>query len=134
MLFGKSLWQSAGCFRPDDEIRSEFRFRFLPCPFFSGGDWWFDELSIAIYFIAFCHRFRQAGVAFYEVEQSNIKNNWSPTPISQLTNVKWASIGKCSADTALRDINDLLARGALRRLEGGARSTVYELLGWAGKE
>ena len=29
----------------------------------------------------------------------------------KLTNVKWAAMGKCSADTALRDINDLLARG-----------------------
>jgi Fic family protein len=47
---------------------------------------------------------------------------------AKLTNAKWASIGKCSADTALRDINDLLARGVLRRLEGGGRSTGYELL------
>ena len=45
----------------------------------------------------------------------------------KLTNAKWASIGKCSADTALRDINDLLARGVLRKLEGGGRSTGYEL-------
>ena len=29
----------------------------------------------------------------------------------KLTNVKWAAIGKCAVDTALRDINDLLARG-----------------------
>jgi Fic family protein len=46
----------------------------------------------------------------------------------KLTNAKWAAIGKCSADTALRDINDLLARGVLRRLEGGGRSTGYELI------
>ncbi len=46
----------------------------------------------------------------------------------QLTNAKWASIGKCSADTALRDINDLLARGVLRRLEGGGRNTAYGLV------
>jgi Fic family protein len=44
-----------------------------------------------------------------------------------ITNAKWAVIGKCSADTALRDINDLLAKGVLRRLEGGGRSTGYEL-------
>ena len=43
----------------------------------------------------------------------------------KLTNAKWATIGKCSADTALRDINDLLARGVLRKLEGGGRSTGY---------
>ena len=45
----------------------------------------------------------------------------------KLTNAKWAALGKCSADTALRDINDLLARGVLRRLEDGGRSTGYEL-------
>jgi Fic family protein len=45
----------------------------------------------------------------------------------KLTNAKWAALGQCSADTALRDINDLLARGVLRRLEGGGRSTGYEL-------
>ena len=45
----------------------------------------------------------------------------------KLTNAKWAAMGKCSADTALRDINDLLERGVLRRLEGGGRSIGYEL-------
>jgi Fic family protein len=45
----------------------------------------------------------------------------------KLTNARWAALGKCSADTALRDINDLLARGVLRKLEGRGRSTGYEL-------
>jgi len=45
----------------------------------------------------------------------------------KLSNAKWAALGKCSADTALRDINDLLARGVLRKLEGGGRSTGYAL-------
>lgn len=48
---------------------------------------------------------------------------------SKLTNAKWATLGKCSADTALRDINDLLARGVLNKLEGGGRSTGYVLVG-----
>ena len=45
----------------------------------------------------------------------------------KLTNAKWAALGKCSADTALRDITDLLARGVLHRLEGGGRSVGYGL-------
>jgi Fic family protein len=45
----------------------------------------------------------------------------------KLTSSKWATIAKCSADTALRDINDLVARGVLRKMEGGGRSTGYEL-------
>ena len=47
----------------------------------------------------------------------------------KLTNAKWATLGKCSADTALRDINDLLVRGVLSKLEGGGRSTGYVLVG-----
>lgn len=45
----------------------------------------------------------------------------------KLTSGKWAAIAKCSSDTALRDINDLLTRGVLRKAEGGGRSTSYEL-------
>jgi Fic family protein len=45
----------------------------------------------------------------------------------KLTSSKWAAIAKCSPDTALRDINDLLMRGILRKSEAGGRSTRYEL-------
>jgi Fic family protein len=45
----------------------------------------------------------------------------------KLTSSKWAAIAKCSADTALRDINELIELGALRRAPGGGRSTAYEL-------
>ena len=46
----------------------------------------------------------------------------------KLTNAKWAAIAKCSPDTALRDINDLLTLGVLARLEGGGRNTAYILV------
>ncbi|MBS0314987.1 MAG: Fic family protein [Proteobacteria bacterium] len=68
---------------------------------------------------------------------------WATTPLNErqvkllnklldgfegkLTSSKWASIANCSPDTALRDINDLLARGVLRKLDAGGRSTRYEL-------
>lgn len=45
----------------------------------------------------------------------------------KLTSSKWAAIAKCSQDTALRDINDLLSRGVLRQSNAGGRSTSYEL-------
>lgn len=45
----------------------------------------------------------------------------------KLNSGKWAAIAKCSSDTALRDINDLVARGVLRKAEGGGRSTNYAL-------
>lgn len=45
----------------------------------------------------------------------------------KFTSSKWAAIAKCSPDTALRDITELLARGVLRKLDAGGRSTSYEL-------
>lgn len=45
----------------------------------------------------------------------------------KLTSRKWAAIAKCSPDTALRDINELIALGVLRKATGGGRSTAYEL-------
>jgi Fic family protein len=45
----------------------------------------------------------------------------------KLTSGKWAAIAKCSSDTALRDIGELVALGLLRRSAAGGRSTSYEL-------
>jgi len=45
----------------------------------------------------------------------------------KLTSSKWATIAKCSPDTALRDITQLLELGALKKSPGGGRSTGYEL-------
>ncbi|MER8765894.1 Fic family protein [Mesorhizobium sp. M0968] len=47
----------------------------------------------------------------------------------KLTSSKWAVLTKTSPDTALRDINDLLAQGILVRDEAGGRSTSYSLAG-----
>jgi Fic family protein len=44
-----------------------------------------------------------------------------------LTTSKWAKIAKCSSDTALRDILDLVERGMLVRNPGAGRSTSYAL-------
>jgi Fic family protein len=45
----------------------------------------------------------------------------------KLNSSKWAKITKCSQDTALRDINDLLERHILIKDEAGGRSTSYQL-------
>lgn len=44
-----------------------------------------------------------------------------------LTTSKWAKIAKCSSDTALRDITELVERGILVRNAAGGRSTSYGL-------
>lgn len=46
----------------------------------------------------------------------------------KLTSSKWAKLTRVSADTALRDINDLVARGILAKEASGGRSTSYELV------
>ena len=45
-----------------------------------------------------------------------------------LTTSKWANIGKCSHDTALRDINALVDQSILARSAEGGRSTNYFLV------
>ncbi|MCC5994915.1 MAG: Fic family protein [Oceanicaulis sp.] len=45
----------------------------------------------------------------------------------KLTTSKWARLTRTSPDTALRDINDLIARGMLVKDEAGGRSTSYLL-------
>jgi Fic family protein len=42
-----------------------------------------------------------------------------------LTNAKYAKLAKCSPDSALRDIKDLVGRGILLINPGGGRSTSY---------
>ncbi|MDR2590698.1 MAG: Fic family protein [Oscillospiraceae bacterium] len=46
----------------------------------------------------------------------------------KLTTSKWAKICKCSHDTALRDIDDLIKKGIISRSPKGGRSTAYELI------
>jgi len=46
----------------------------------------------------------------------------------KLTSVKWAKIVKCSKDTAIRDINDLISKGILQKEAERGRSTNYELV------
>ena len=45
----------------------------------------------------------------------------------KLTTSKWAAIAKCSSDTALRDITELLERHVLLKEQAGGRSTSYVL-------
>jgi Fic family protein len=45
-----------------------------------------------------------------------------------LTSSKWAKISKTSADTALRDITDLIQKGILSKSKSSGRSTNYTLI------
>ena len=47
--------------------------------------------------------------------------------VGKLKSSKWARIAKCSHDTALRDIKDLIDKGILEQDQQGGRSTNYRL-------
>lgn len=72
----------------------------------------------------FWHRW--AGTPMNE-RQINLLNRLLDGFEGKLTSSKWALIAKCSPDTALRDINALLALGVLAKMPEGGRSTAYEL-------
>jgi Fic family protein len=46
----------------------------------------------------------------------------------KLTSSKYSKLTKCSADTALRDIKELVDRGVMLQSPSGGRSTSYELV------
>ncbi len=64
----------------------------------------------------------------FNERQTQILNRLLDGFVGKLTSSKWAKIAKCSQDTALRDINDLLIQGVLVKEPGGGRSTSYALV------
>ncbi len=75
----------------------------------------------------FWQRWAAPGFAPLNERQVKLVNRLLDGFEGKLTSSKWAAIAKCSPDTALRDITDLLARGVLRKSDAGGRSTSYEL-------
>ena len=73
----------------------------------------------------FWHRHRQQ--AFNE-RQVNMLNRLLTDFYGKLTSKKWAVMMKCSADSALRDINALIDKGILKRSQASGRSTSYEIV------
>lgn len=67
-----------------------------------------------------------AGIPMNE-RQAKLLNRLLDGFKGKLTTSKWAAIAKCSQDTALRDINELLTYGVLCKSTTGGRSTCYEL-------
>jgi len=66
------------------------------------------------------------GESFNE-RQRNVINRLLDGFAGKLTSSKWAKLTKCSQDTALRDISDLVTRSILAKDEAGGRSTSYTL-------
>jgi Fic family protein len=66
--------------------------------------------------------------ATFNVRQRDMINRLLNGFVGKLTSSKWAKIMKCSQDTALRDIDDLVKRGILVKDAAGGRSTSYSLV------
>ena len=73
----------------------------------------------------FWERHANAGL---NARQRNMLNRLLDSFEGKLTSSKYSKIEKCSPDTALRDINDLIARNILRKDKAGGRSTSYLLV------
>ena len=74
------------------------------------------------------HRFWNTyGSVIKNERQKKVLNKLLEGFTGNLTTSKWAKINKCSQDTALRDIQDLMNKGILVKSNLGGRSTKYEL-------
>jgi Fic family protein len=87
-----------------------------------------DTLTSGVLRKAETWRLLQAGPPVTE-RQRLVVNRLLDGFVGGLTTSKYAKLAKCSPDTALREIQDLVARGVLARGPGGGRSTNYLLAG-----
>lgn len=73
--------------------------------------------------------------AFWKIHENTLLNERQRLVLNKLLDgfngklqsSKWAKIAKCSPDTALRDIKNLIEKGILQQEQQGGRSTNYEL-------
>lgn len=73
-------------------------------------------------------RFWEQHAAFsFNARQQRLLNQLLDGFEGKLTSSKWATIAKCSQDTATRDIQALLDQGILVKEAAGGRSTSYRL-------
>ena len=77
-----------------------------------------------------------AKAKFWEKHSQTLLNNRQRLMLNKLldgfegklTSSKWLKIVKCSQDTAIRDIQDLISKNILQKEAQGGRSTNYELI------
>ena len=89
----------------------------------------FDEAEKTLASVFWKARFwgSHAGASFND-RQCLMLNKLLDGMEGKLTSSKWAKMAKCSQDTALRDILNLVDRGVMAKDPAGGRSTSYSLL------
>lgn len=78
--------------------------------------------------LAKAHFWERAGAVALNVRQIAVLNRLLDGFEGKMTSSKWATIAKCSQDTANRDIALLMDAGLLRKGDGGGRSTHYKIV------
>ena len=78
--------------------------------------------------IAKARFWERAGALALSERQIKVLNRLLDGFEGKMTSSKWATIAKCSQDTANRDITALVDLGLLRKGDGGGRSTHYEII------
>ncbi len=63
----------------------------------------------------------------FNERQQNMLNILFADFFGKLTSSKWAKMTKCSRETAIRDLKDLVQKGVLEKAPEGGRSTAYVL-------
>jgi Fic family protein len=84
-----------------------------------------ESLASVLYKSQFWHHWAATALNSRQIKLANLMLDGFE---GKLTTGKWSAIAKCSSDTALRDVNELLAMGMLKKAESGGRNTHYELV------
>jgi len=88
-----------------------------------------DTSSNTLKTVVFKHRFwNKFATTTFNTRQIKLLNKLIDGFNGKLTSSKWAKIAKCSQDTALRDIQDLIDKQVLQKTNEGGRNTNYELI------
>lgn len=85
-----------------------------------------DRVLAAV--IAKAEFWERAGALALNERQIRMLNRLLDGFEGKMTSSKWATIAKCSQDTANRDIATLIDFGLMQKGEGGGRSTHYEVV------
>lgn len=71
---------------------------------------------------------QKASAVAMSQRQTDILNLFLDGYEAKITSKTWASLGKCSKDTAIRDIQDLVSKGVLREDIPGAKRPSYSIV------
>lgn len=71
---------------------------------------------------------QKASAVALSQRQTDVLNLFLDGYEAKITSKTWASLGKCSKDTAIRDIQDLVAKGILREDIPGAKRPSYSIV------